>query len=139
MTPAWLSGKNVQQLGPSTTGVVIPAITSRGLVFTAWVPSPEETEHIKKGKLIWLIQRGGYIPEMTLIVGDESNVVPADIKLEGMVGPDKNLQMIDRAVAKRYDQNPIYRAIAYGVIFLTGLVLVVAAASAVSRMMHFLR
>lgn len=123
MTPATLIGKNVQKLGPSTTGMVIPAIASRGLVFTAWTPSPEETEQIKRGKLVWLIQRGGYIPEMTMIVGDESNVVPVDIKLEGMVGPDKNLQRIDHAVANRYSQHPVYRSIAYVIVFLVGAVL----------------
>ena len=139
MTPATLIGKNVQKLGPSTTGMVIPAIASRGLVFTAWTPSPEETEQIKRGKLVWLIQKGGYIPEMTMIVGDESNVVPTDIKLEGMVGPDKTMQRIDQAVANKHANNPLYRGIAYAIIFSTGFVLVLGLGFAIKDLLAYLR
>lgn len=32
---------------------------------------------MKNGEPLWLVQKGGYIPDMTMVVGHKSSVVPA--------------------------------------------------------------
>ena len=60
----------------ASTGTKIPVITARGLVFSAWTPSPEELKQMQEGVPLWLIQKATFIPEMTMVVGERRMVVP---------------------------------------------------------------
>jgi hypothetical protein len=97
MNPATLVGKGVRQLYSSESGIKIPCLSAKGLVFTAWIPSPEELEDIAKGQAIWLIQHGPYIPPMTMRVGDEKDVIPHDVRL--------------RAIEEAHPDNPHEQAV----------------------------
>lgn len=80
MNPATLVGPAVRKLTSATTGLKIPCISAKGLVFTAWVPSPEEVEDMVKGHPVWVVMRGPYIPELMVRVGEEKEVIPVDVK-----------------------------------------------------------
>lgn len=98
MIPARLLGKNVRTLVNSATGLSIPVIASRGMVFSAWTPSKEELSLLQDGKPVWLIQRGAHIPEMVMSVGEEQFVVPKDVRDEMLYG-SKELDM-EKALSK---------------------------------------
>ena len=66
-------------MASSHSGVQIPCIAARGLVFSAWTPSPEELAAINGGSPVWLVQRGPYIPDMAMRVGSELEVIPHDL------------------------------------------------------------
>jgi hypothetical protein len=103
LNPARLVGKNVQNLVNSATGQAIPAIVSRGLVFTCWEPSEEERKDILIGKPLWVIQRGSFIPEMVLQIGDQNMVVPNDVRMD-MLTQNSDQKLMDDA-AKVYRSN----------------------------------
>ena len=79
MISATLRGPGVQQMNSLETGMAMDAIYSRGLVFTAWTPSREELDSLLRGEPVWLIQRGPFIPEMSLKVGSQEDVIPAPL------------------------------------------------------------
>lgn len=81
MISAKLSGPNVKQLVNPSTGVTVDVMSSRGMVFSCWTPSPEEIELLSNGKPLWLIQKGSHIPEMCLVVGDQSFIVPSEQRM----------------------------------------------------------
>lgn len=84
MIPAQLAGKEVRQIYSPSTGISIPVIYGRGMVFSAWQASPEEIQKLKDGFPLWLIQRGTHIPEMTLVVAEKAEIVPRDIIIEAV-------------------------------------------------------
>jgi hypothetical protein len=98
--PARLLGKNCQELTNTVTGEKIPVIASKGLVFSCWQFSPEEQKLVADGKPVWLVQRGEYIPDMVLSVGDEASVVPASVRKEMIVG-DPMAPVNDQVVAEK--------------------------------------
>ena len=79
MIPAELKGPAVRTITSTVTGVAIPVISARGLVFSAWTPSPEELAAMAAGSPVWLVQRGPYIPDMTMRVGKEFDIIPHDL------------------------------------------------------------
>jgi hypothetical protein len=86
------------------TGTDMTVIAAKGLVFSAWAPSPEELELLSGGHPLWLIQRGPFIPEMTLRVGSQENVVPHDMMRAAVtdtVAPERpKVKPSDRAIAR---------------------------------------
>ena len=80
MGPLTMVGRDVRYLVSGNTGLKIPVISARGLVFSAWVPTPEDLELFKRGQPLWLVQRGEAIPEMHMIVGNKDQVIPAEIR-----------------------------------------------------------
>ena len=91
MNPANIVGPGVRHMISQSTGMKIPTIAARGLVFTPWQPSPEEIQALEAGAFLWLVQRGTYIPEMSMMVGMQADVVPRDLQLEALedVSPDR--------------------------------------------------
>ena len=51
-------------------------------MFSSWTPSKEELELLNGGAPVWLIQKGNYIPEMTMMAGTRDMVVPPITALE---------------------------------------------------------
>ena len=103
MKPATISGKDVRFLTSPSTGIKIPVIAARGNVFSAWVPSPEDLDALKKGEPLWLVQRGDYIPEMHMVVGRRDTVVPVEFSLEAqkMLSPEvQHAARVEAAVQK---------------------------------------
>jgi len=84
MTPATLIGRGVRTIESTKTGIRIPVISAKGLVFSAWQPSPEELQDLLRGSYVWLVQRGPLIPEMTMQVGQEQDVIPSDVRLRAI-------------------------------------------------------
>lgn len=92
MKPMLMSGPDVRYLESKTTGLQIPVVASRGLVFSPWVPSKEDIIAFEKGEPLWLVQRGDAIPEMHMIVGKRHEVVPPEIKREAIKVKDPLIQ-----------------------------------------------
>lgn len=82
MKPYVLVGPEVRTLISNTTGLEIPVIAARGLVFSAWTPEPEDIKRLAAGEPLWLVQRGEAIPEMHMVVGRKDAVVPEPVKNE---------------------------------------------------------
>lgn len=100
MVPAILIGKNVRQLTSPSTGSKIAVIASRGLVFSSWSPSPEELAGLNAGQPLWCIMSGAYIPEFQLIVGEESMIIPKDVRAEMLTGESPDV----KEVVAKYQQ-----------------------------------
>lgn len=97
MLPIELKGTDVRFLVSSTTGLKVPVIAARGLVFSAWAPSPEELKQLNEGVPVWLVQRGVAVPEMTMIVAERRQVIPTDLAKEAQnTKLDEKVQMLAR-------------------------------------------
>ena len=79
-----LKGMDVRHLVSASTGLDIPVIAAKGMVFSAWEPSPEDIEKFKMGHPLWLIQKGIAVPEMTMLVATRNEVVPASYTREAV-------------------------------------------------------
>lgn len=79
MMPASMTGPEFRRLVSHSTGLEIPVIAAKGLVFSGWLPSKEDLQALQRGEPLWLVQRGEYIPEMHMIVGKKEAVVPFEI------------------------------------------------------------
>lgn len=79
MNAVALDGSEVRHLRNETTGDQLAVIAARGLVFSAWRPSPEEQLMLQAGKPVWVVMRGSIVPEFLLTVGDRNQVVPPEI------------------------------------------------------------
>jgi hypothetical protein len=105
MIPALLVGPDVRTLKSQATGVNIPCISARGLVFMAFDPTPEEKQLISMGCPVWVVARGPFIPELTLRVGQKGEVVPHDLQRaaiqENVPGGDDHEQVVRRYRADR--------------------------------------
>lgn len=104
MNPVTLTGKGVRTLESTESGIRIPCFSAKGLVFTAWQPTPEELRELLKGSLIWIVQRGPYIPEMTVRVGEERDVIPGNLRLNAATEEPQ-----ERAVARWKKDREIQR------------------------------
>lgn len=121
MIPAELKGPAVRNITSTITGVVIPVISARGLVFSAWTPSPEELAALAKGSPLWLVQRGPYIPDMTLRVGAEFDVIPHDLMRDAVAeatGEDPH----EKAVASFKDRKRADIILGYKIMAVLALV-----------------
>jgi hypothetical protein len=100
MIPALLVGPDVRTLKSQATGVNIPCITAKGLVFMAFDPTPEEKELLRMGLPVWVVARGPFIPELTLRVGERKEVIPFDLQraaiAENVPGGDQAEQAVRR-------------------------------------------
>lgn len=102
MTPATLIGRGVRTIESAQTGIRIPVISAKGLVFSAWQPSPEELQDLLRGSYVWLVQRGPMIPEMTMQVGQEQDVIPGDVRLRAIQAEADD--PYERAVAAKHHE-----------------------------------
>jgi hypothetical protein len=111
-----LVGKNVHELVSPHSGVKVSVLVGNGMVFSSWLPSPEELELLNKGKAVWLVQRGNHIPEMTMAVGDEDFVVPREVLLAKVAGDP--VQEAREDLAKDVQQNLFWgKVLVYGAIY----------------------
>lgn len=105
VVPARMVGREVRTIVSPTTGIEIPVIAAKGMVFSCWTPSKEELVKINSGLPVWLIQRGPSIPEMTMLVGDRSEVIPRDFMLEAInETPRKEDEMVQNLEKQRLER-----------------------------------
>lgn len=71
------------------------------MVFSAWQPSKEEIVALQAGAMVWLMQRGAFIPEMALQVGRQEDVVPVDVLREAVSPPKIEQELINRVTEER--------------------------------------
>jgi hypothetical protein len=98
--PVALVGKNVYTLGPTTAGVKLYAISSRGMTFIPFEFSREEVEQAIKGRPLWAVFRGTHIPEMTMVVGEKGMVIPRDVQMD-MLSEDSDEQWRKEVVRQK--------------------------------------
>jgi hypothetical protein len=105
MKPLVMTGAEVRTLMSNTTGLNIPVIAARGLVFSGWMPSPEDLKQLAAGEPLWLVQRGQHIPEMHMIVGRKEAVIPAPIKTEAaqMRSPEVQRRAKVEMLTRKYE------------------------------------
>lgn len=80
MIPCQLFGPEVRHLTSNLSGVSVPCISAKNMVFMAWSPTPEEKKALLEDSPIWVAARGPFIPEMTLRVGSQAEVIPYDLQ-----------------------------------------------------------
>lgn len=130
MIAARLFGPGVQRLTSGETGIPFDAIAARGLVFTCWTPSPEELELLKSGLPVWLIQRGPFIPDMSMRVGKQEEVIPHNL-IAAAVSQASGQDPHEVAVAA-LKVKPIDRWLFRAAVLFTGLVILWVIAAVLS-------
>lgn len=128
MQPISLVGKNVYRLGPTTAGVTLHAISSRGMTFIPFQFSKEELQRALEGKPMWAVFRGSHIPEMTCIVGEQSEIVPRHVHLD-MLSSDSDDKLRQEAVERfrKIDRaTKITLGMLYSVLAIIGILIALA-------------
>lgn len=124
MTPALLVGPAVRQLTSTLSGVKINCVAAKGMVFMPWTPTPEEKLALVAGSPVWVAARGPFIPEMVLVVGNEADVIPADLYSAAVRESVPGGDAAERAVAERRKLQPtpldrwVARVVAWSILFL---------------------
>lgn len=77
MIPVRIAGPDVHELHSQESGRRFQAILRKDLVFIPFEPSPEDLRLLAQNGMVWIVARATpYLPEMTLQVGSQSQVVP---------------------------------------------------------------
>ncbi len=118
MEPAILRGPGVQVMLTPETKNEVHVISARGLVWSCWNPSPEDIVKLAAGEPLWLIQRGPFIPEMSMRVGKQEDTIPVNFMRaaakQALPGGDEH----EQAVRKwKGDIKPIDRILGWVGVF----------------------